>query len=158
MTTIDLTLPVDYEAVFVTLQDIELHVAINEGHPTFYFKVQGAPAVQDRVRARTMNGRVSFYDPTARKKLAFKEAIRSKLVAFGYTQHPIFPPTAVIKLRSHFGLSNQTKDCDNLQKFLMDSLQTVFYTNDNMVYDQHGIKKTEDIDEQYTEFSIQQVL
>jgi len=139
---------------FANVDDVEL-IVVGTANPTIYFTMQGPPAVQQRVRAFSVNGRLTFYDPSQRAKRAFKEAIRQAMLQFGISTFPFFSDEKKVKVTAIFGVSNEAKDVDNMLKFLLDAIQDVVYTNDNMVYKLVGTKIPVPIHQQYTMFSLE---
>jgi len=123
------------------------------------FIVNGEPEAQARhryhVRAKGNNGRPVVYDPSSLQKHDFARAVNDAMEEMGI-RRPFFKgdylDTGVImeadffdaRPRSHFSANGtlkrkrnpeypKKKDIDNLEKFAMDALQGVVYSNDNMV-------------------------
>jgi Holliday junction resolvase RusA-like endonuclease len=146
---------------FVTVTDVDALI-VDGGvlnHPTIYCTIRGSPSAQERHRVlRLLGGRVRVYDPSARSKRALKRAIRSAMAELGCSDFPFFQgEDRKFKFTATFGLSNMAKDVDNLLKFLMDGLESVVYVNDRAICDVRGTKVSEQINNQYTRFEIEEI-
>jgi Holliday junction resolvase RusA-like endonuclease len=75
------------------------------------------------------------FDPCrSTSKAAFRYAVRQSLADCDVTHSPIFLGKA-LKLSVLFYVENDTKDVDNLRKFVSDALEMVVYSNNKSVYD-----------------------
>ena len=119
----------------------------------------GEPVSQPRWRYHLMPRlrvpkwvKVVTYNPATREKSAFRLAVSNALVQVGATTFPIFADRVKVKVKVTFHVINVQKDIDNLLKFLMDALQSIFYNNDNMVYCVVATKIRTMTNLEYTEF------
>ena len=125
-------------------------------------KISGQPIAQKRHRDISKNGIQWRYDPSAKDKQNFlKKALSKQNVAFGSC--PTKPYTTALKvsciftfehLKSHFRTGKYkyflkenppffkvTKpDIDNLQKFVYDSLNGVFWKDDSVIVESYSYK------------------
>jgi Holliday junction resolvase RusA-like endonuclease len=117
------------------------------------FVAKGTPIVQERPRIhRIAGGNFRVYDPTSRKKLAFKAAVRREMVALGNIDFPFFTADSAIHVKVKFVLPRRVADVvgqatlapdaqthphgpdiDNLLKFVMDALEPTLYRDDTNI-------------------------
>ena len=119
------------------------------------FTVYGEPKAQKRHRHSTVGKFVKTYDPGKSDKQDF--------LLMAQVNRPKAPITTPIRLRlkfffsrpkSHYGTGKNAQtlkdsaplvhvskpDCDNLQKFVMDALNKVFWADDSLIYSIEAIK------------------
>ena len=129
---------------------------------TLSFRFVGNPPAQQRARLAWFRGRNSsrsswFYDPDARSKAQFRDAVRGAMAELDIALLPFvgvrtglqiqcqfFLPRPrndyerhglVYELRDHCTLYPPSKDVDNMLKYFMDALAHVFYIDDNCIVD-----------------------
>jgi Holliday junction resolvase RusA-like endonuclease len=140
-----------------TIDDVDALIMGLAPHPIVVITITGSPIVQARPRVSLANGHPRVYDPSQREKRAYRRAIGKAMAQLGYSEFPFFE-RKLLKLKATFGLSNNSKDADNLLKFLMDALESVLYDNDACVMDAQAIKKRVPIGDQYTTFELEEEL
>ena len=114
------------------------------------FEVLGDPKAQKRHRSARIGKGIRNYDPSAKEKQDFLLTVQQQA-----PKHPVSDPIKMTmcfyfgRAKSHFGtgansgklkktasLIHKSKpDIDNLQKWVLDSLNGVFYTDDCLIYD-----------------------
>ena len=131
------------------------------------FTIEGNPVPLARpviCRRGRSSGRVWLRDPDAAKKATFRSAVRDELFGEGDEGQILFPSNLPIEVditfymlppKTHFVGSNREQgqlkqgavdlwpsrpDIDNLDKFILDSLQGFLFDNDAQVVEQHICK------------------
>ena len=122
-----------------------LMVLNNEEPPFLEIEVRGEPRVQERMRLNNQGIAARLYDPSARLKTQFKQAVRDALTDLGISAFPFYGHHP-ITIRFVFGVANMARDIDNLLKFVMDALETVVYGNDRMVVGLVAVKRHTPVD------------
>jgi Holliday junction resolvase RusA-like endonuclease len=122
-----------------TLDPIQLDAMLVGSIPqgmSLHLEVLGEPTAQPRPRFRVLNGRPLIYDPSQASKRRFKAALRQALSELGVATLPLFPGNGRKFIANFwFYINNEMKDNDNLQKYILDVLQGVVYSNDRFVFD-----------------------
>jgi Holliday junction resolvase RusA-like endonuclease len=120
--------------------------------------VLGPPISQGRIKCHrnAVSGRLVVFDPTHDEKFAFKRVVRTALVGVGATL-PLFDNGVKLKVTATFYVADVRKDVDNLLKFLLDSLESVIYNNDKMIYTVVATKITTNNNFERTEFMVENI-
>lgn len=148
--------------------------------------LHGAPPVQQRPKIAHYNRKSpTYYDPSGPSKKNYAEGLRAALAEVGNTTFPIFAgsPTTTngieliinfyfkrprmdyrhysksITMVEHPHRYPNTKDTDNMIKYIMDAIHEVVYTNDNIVVSINATKTFVEgfNDEAYTTVCIKQL-
>ena len=85
--------------------------------------ISGCPISQPRPRMSTRGGRVIVYNPTSRAKKIIADKIKEELLQTGIlldTSAQVFH--SLVSVTATFGVSNNSKDLDNMLKFILDAL------------------------------------
>lgn len=111
-------------------------VAVSDAsRTTIYISIEGQPLAQPRPRFRVLsNGRAWMYNPAMHPKteLAQKVAAALRQIGLSVSTAPLF--TTYLDLTIKFGVSDMSKDLDNMMKFIMDVLEDAnIYGNDRAV-------------------------
>ena len=97
--------------------------------------ISGCPISQPRPRMSTRGGRVIVYNPTSRAKKIIADKIKEELLQTGIlldTSAQVFH--SLVSVTATFGVSNNSKDLDNMLKFILDALEDAgVYGNDRLV-------------------------
>jgi len=118
-------------------------VAVADGSKTtIYISIEGQPLAQPRPRFRVLsNGRSWMYNPAMHPKTELAQKVRAALREIGLSVEsaPLF--TTYLGLTIKFGVSDMSKDLDNMMKFIMDVLEDAnVYGNDRAVLKLHAEK------------------
>ena len=95
----------------------------------------GTARAQQRPRTRWMPTvqRSVTYDPASAVKKHWMKISKEAVMEQTRTI-PIFGDTTKIEMVIVCSITNESKDIDNLLKFIMDGLQSIIYRDDKMVY------------------------
>lgn len=137
-------------------------VVMTNAKTSVSLSIFGEPVAQPRWRYHLMPKlivpnflKVVPYNPADKEKKAFKMAVSTALAQVGATTLPLFGNDVKVKVKVTFHVFNVQKDIDNLLKFLMDALQSIFYKDDNMVYCVLAMKIRTTRNLEYTEFEVE---
>lgn len=126
----------------------------HEWYDTFLLSVNTRMPPQQQRRAHAVNGRINYYDPSTFDKECFRKEVIKQIGAFTpfggavyvlvrfYYSIPQNNPTSIQK----FDPYDKTPDIDNLQKFMFDALNPLFYTDDCRVVHVNALKSYDDHD------------
>ena len=114
---------------------VEAMEAVDPIKTTVYLTIEGQPLAQPRPRFRSVkSGRHWIYNPAGQAKTTLARKVSAALGEIGIlaSTMPLF--NTYVDLTITFGVSDMSKDLDNLLKFIMDVLQDAnIYEDDRIV-------------------------
>ena len=124
-----------------TVVDLVVSATTND-HSSIGFELHGEIGCQNGWRLAYRNCvRPYLYDPNKRAKEQLGATIKSALENFGVATFPVYREQH-LKLQVEYHMTNpNTKDVDNMGKFLHDAMEGVLYDNDKNLWDVHAVKK-----------------
>jgi Endodeoxyribonuclease RusA len=138
----------------------DVMIVVLEQQKNLSFVVYGDPPVQQRIKVNSrMRMKPVCYDPSAGSKVAWRSLLRRELLQIGENQFPIFPDGGdnakglMVTMKFHMSRRRadyrtvkgepvlkvehqqfpESKDVDNMVKYLMDAMDSVLFSDDKII-------------------------